>query len=87
MKVRNCYGNIPKEKSSGLPLMTWYCVEEEPGIAVGGDDYVFDFEDKETAERVAEALAAQTDSRLTVVRYTRFEEHSYRRKTTVEREG
>lgn len=84
MKIRNTYGIVPKDKL-GRPRLTWWVVEEEPGIAVTGDDHVYHFESQAEAEQVAETLAAQTDSQLTVVRYSRHGYASFQRRSTVER--
>lgn len=86
MRVRNNYGLVPKGEN-GYHLTKWWTVEEEPGIAVSGDDYEFNFESEAEAEQAAENLAALTDAKLTVVENNRIERSSFRRKTIVEREG
>lgn len=84
MQTKNNYDFIPKD-GDGKPKNVWYRVEEEPGIAVAGEDFQFDVPTAAEGEEKAERLAALTDSKVTVVRYTRQEGASFQRKTTVER--
>lgn len=61
----------------------WWCVETVTGVEVGADG-IRDFANRESATTVARNLAPQYDEALTVVRYTRKEVRTFRRKVTIE---
>lgn len=82
MRIRNRWEEIPRD-SNGSPVDRWWVVEEEPGIAVAGEDGVYEYDDEADAERMAENLALQTSEILTVVEYFRAERSSYQRRTQV----
>lgn len=82
MKTRNHYNSVP-QGDDDKPLRSWWNVESEPGIAVAGEDHVFDVETQEEAEQMARTLAAHTDEKLTVVEHRRVEYVSYQRVSEV----
>lgn len=62
----------------------WWCVETPTSVRVGGIDGAREFTNREAATTVARNLAPQHDEPLTVVRYTRREIRTFRKKVTIE---
>lgn len=73
------------DHDSGELCSEWFTVETDEGVAVGGLDNVFDFEDEESALRVVHNLVAEVGKPLTVVGYSRVTLGTYAAVTKIER--
>lgn len=76
---------IPVDPENGELRSEWFTVETDEGVAVGGLDNVFDFEDEESALRVVQNLVAEVGKPLTVVGYSRVTLGTYAAVTKIER--